>query len=80
MTEDAPDTTTMSGAEFQRHVGTDPEKWAEAFVAAWDRDGCYEMRRDARAAYAAHWLRDYAEVRVAEEVGRVTARLVPRQE
>ena len=26
MTE--PDTTTMSGAEFQRHVGTDAQKWA----------------------------------------------------
>ena len=26
------DTTTMSGAEFQRHVGTDAAKWAEAFI------------------------------------------------
>ena len=31
-------------------------------------------------SFFATWLRDYAEVRVAEEVGRVTARLVPRQE
>ena len=35
MTEDAPDTTTMSGAEFHRHAGTDPQKWAEAFIAAY---------------------------------------------
>ena len=28
---DAPDYTTMSGAEFQRAVGADPEKWAEAY-------------------------------------------------
>jgi hypothetical protein len=27
-----PDYTTMSGAEFQRAVGTDPEKWADAFA------------------------------------------------
>jgi hypothetical protein len=33
-----------------------------------------------RAAFTARWFSDYAEVRVAEEVGRVTARLVPRQE
>ena len=34
----------------------------------------------AHRARCARWFRDYAEVRVAEEVGRVTARLVPRQE
>jgi hypothetical protein len=28
------DTTTMTGAEFRRHVGTDPARWAEAFLAA----------------------------------------------
>jgi hypothetical protein len=71
MTEDAPDSTTLTGAEFQRHVGTDPAKWAEAFQAAYDRD---------RTTDLAQWFRDYAEVCVAEEVGRVTARLVPRQE
>ena len=31
---DTPDTTTMTGAEFMRHVGTDARMWAEAFVAA----------------------------------------------
>jgi hypothetical protein len=46
------DYTRLSGAEFQRAVGADPEKWAEAFrqrelpnididtdeIAAWFRD------------------------------------------
>ena len=78
MTEQ-PDTTTMSGAEFQRHAGTNTEQWAGAFIAAYAQaDG---LHTDAdRIAFVAGWFRDYAEVRVAEEVGRVTARLVPRQE
>jgi hypothetical protein len=79
MTEQ-PDTTTMTGAEFQRHVGTDAEKWAEAFVRAYDRDGMHEAGSAERAAYAMRWIRDYADVRVAEEVGRVTARLAPRHD
>ena len=74
------DTTTLSGAEFQRYAGTDPVKWAEAFVRAYDRDGMHEAGSAERAAYAMRWFRDYAEVRVAEEVGGVTARLVPRRE
>ena len=74
------DTTTMSGAEFQRHAGTDAQKWAEAFVAAYVRDGMAEASATGHAEYIARWFRDYAEVRVAEEVGRVTARLVPRHD
>ena len=75
------DTTTMSGAEFQRHVGTDPQKWAEAFLAAYDaRPECRTEPTAERARIPAQWFRDYAEVRVAEEVGRVTARLVPRHD
>jgi hypothetical protein len=31
-TPDTPDYRTMSGAEFRHEVGTDPEKWAEAFL------------------------------------------------
>ena len=27
-----PDYTTMTGAQFQRAVGVDPERWAEAFI------------------------------------------------
>jgi hypothetical protein len=69
----------MSGAEFQRHAGTDAQKWAGAFLAAYAlSDG---VRTDAdRLAFVTSWFRDYADACVAEEVGRVTARLVPRQE
>lgn len=51
MTDKPTDYTKLSGAEFQREVGADPEKWAEAFcqtvklrgfedelVASWFRD------------------------------------------
>ena len=71
MTE--PDTTTMSGAEFQRHVGTDPQKWAEAFQAAYDRD---------RTESLARWFRDYAEVCVNAAVRDETeqAMRAPRHE
>ena len=65
MTE--PDTTTMTGAEFQRHAGTDPQKWAEAFWQAFDRDG---DRADhaGTVVLLAKWFADFAEVRIAEEV------------
>ena len=62
---DTPDTTTMTGAEFMRHVGTDPQKWAEAFWREFD------LRGD-RADHAgtvvllASWFADYAEVKIAE--------------
>ena len=84
MTEDAPDTTTMSGAEFQRHAGTDAQKWAEAMDkeagALWsESEGSWPRNREERIGYLARWLRDYAEACVAEEVGRVTARMVPRR-
>ena len=71
------DTTTMSGAEFQRHAGTDAQKWAEAFMQAQAHDG---LARDDAIALLARWFRDYADACVAEEVGRVTARLVPRHD
>jgi hypothetical protein len=37
MTDEPPDYMGMNGAEFRRAVGTDPEKWAEAFIqsALW---------------------------------------------
>ena len=69
---DKPDTTTMTGAEFQRHAGTSAARWAEALVAAYDREGVHKEPREARALFVEGWLRDYAEVCVAEEVGRVT--------
>jgi hypothetical protein len=69
----------MSGAEFQRHAGTDAQKWAEAFLAAAEVDMVCKSNAE-RAAFAARWFSDYAEVCVAEEVGRVTASLVPRHD
>ena len=74
------DTTTLSGAEFRRHVGTDPAKWAEAFVRAGDRDGCHEMLRDERAAYATQWFRDAMEAAVAEAVRHETAAITGSQQ
>jgi hypothetical protein len=81
MTEQ-PDTTTLSGAEFQRHAGTDAQKWAGACYAAMRAPGVYGDSLDGpgRVAFLARWFSDYAEVRVAEELGRVTARLVPRHD
>ena len=63
------DTTTLSGAQFRREVGTDPAKWAAAFLAAYaSAEG---LRTDAdRTAFAAAWLRDYADACVAEAVRR----------
>jgi hypothetical protein len=52
------DTTTMTGAELRRYLGTDPERWAAAFVRAGDRDGWLDAVRDERVAYATQWFRD----------------------
>jgi hypothetical protein len=72
---DKPDTTSMTGAEFRRYVGTDPAKWAEAFVAAYDHRR--QWGHVDRVAFVQGWLRDYAEVVRSEAA---LGRLVPRQE
>ena len=51
------DTTTMSGAQFKRHVGTDPEKWAEAFLAAYAKAEGLHTEAD-RLAFVMSWFRD----------------------
>ena len=51
---DAPDYTTMSGAEFRRAVGADPEKWAEAFI---QRDKNHSLSTEA----VVQWFRDAME-------------------
>jgi hypothetical protein len=43
------DYRTLSGAAFQREVGTDPDKWADAAMIAAEDLG-YKIERD--------WLRD----------------------
>jgi hypothetical protein len=51
----------MSGAQFAREVGTDPERWAAQFLAAYAlADGC---RTDAdRLAFTTQWFRDFADI------------------
>ena len=56
MTDDQPDYTTMSGAQFQRAVGADPERWAAAFLAAYAAADCVRTDAD-RQAFVAGWLR-----------------------
>ena len=48
------DYTTMSGAEFKRAVGADPEKWAAAFIQRG------HMPAFIHADMVA-WFRDFAE-------------------
>lgn len=63
MTDAPPDYTTMSGAEFQRAVGTDPDKWAEAFMqcVAAHLNQDHQAFSDTivtRKAFIADWFRD----------------------
>ncbi len=53
MTEDHP----MSGAQFARYVGTDPEKWAEQFLQAYAQADAVRTDAD-RQAFVAHWFAD----------------------
>jgi hypothetical protein len=47
----------MSGAQFRRHVGLDPERWAEQFLAAYAQADA--VRTDAcRRAFVARWFAD----------------------
>jgi len=47
----------MTGAEFRRHVGLDPERWAERFLLAF-RAGMPGLNSDAeRQAFVADWFR-----------------------
>jgi hypothetical protein len=71
------DTTTMTGAQFRRHAGTDPEKWSEAFWQTYDSDG--PMPLDERVGFAAGWFRDAMEAAAAEAVGRDTAAVTAAQ-
>lgn len=53
-------TEPLSGAQFQRLVGTDPERWAAAFLGAYAQ--AEGVRTDAdRQAFVAQWFRDFAE-------------------
>lgn len=69
------DTTSMTGAEFRRHVGVDPTEWAEAFLAVYDEAFLREgddplIDREERIGFTAAWFRDYGEAAVAKALGR----------
>jgi hypothetical protein len=53
MTEDQP----MSGAEFRRHVGLDPERWAAQFLQAYAMADAVRTDAD-RLAFVTGWFRD----------------------
>jgi hypothetical protein len=53
----------LSGAQFQREVGADPERWAAAFLAAYAQ--AEGVRTDAdRLAFVAAWFRDFGDAAV----------------
>ena len=58
-----PDYRTMSGAEFARQVGADPEKWAAAFRQR-ELPGT-----DIDIAEIAAWFRDFGEAILKEHTG-----------
>jgi hypothetical protein len=53
MTEDQ----SMSGAQFRRHVGVDPNLWAQQFLAAYAMADAVRTDAD-RQAFVAHWFAD----------------------
>jgi len=64
---DKPDTTTLTGAQFRREVGADPERWAAAFLAAYAQ--AEGVRTDAdRLAFVTGWMRDAMNAAVAQVV------------
>jgi hypothetical protein len=57
MADTPPDYTTMSGAEFQRAVGVDPEKWAVAMLQAMYLPPERTTNKE-QIAFLAKWLAD----------------------
>jgi hypothetical protein len=77
------DTTSMTGAEFREHVGTDAAKWADACFAAMRAHAASGDVLDgpSRAAFLAQWFRDYGEAvrsEAAREAISVCCSLPPR--
>ena len=49
----------MSGAQFRREVGTDPQKWAREFLVAYEAAPYDAVRTAAdREAFVTQWFRD----------------------
>ena len=54
------DDQPLSGAQFARQVGTDPEKWAQRFIDAYTV--AVGLRSDIdRLAFVTSWFRDFGE-------------------
>ena len=54
------DKPAMTGAEFQREVADDPEKWAEAFLAAYQENEAIHTDAD-RLEFVTQWFSDAME-------------------
>jgi hypothetical protein len=52
----------LSGAQFARQVGTDPEKWAQRFLDAWGPGP--EGTPQGELAFVTAWFRDAMEAAV----------------
>jgi hypothetical protein len=46
----------MSGAQFRRHVGVDPERWAEQFLRAYAQADAVRTDAD-RLAFVTGWFK-----------------------
>jgi len=52
----------VTGAQFRREVGTDPQLWAREFLVAYAEAAPIVVRSDAeRLAFVTQWFRDFSE-------------------
>ena len=54
----------LSGAEFQREVGADADKWAKRLYDAMEMQGEALRSEAERVAFLAGWLRDFGDAAV----------------
>jgi hypothetical protein len=52
------DKPAMTGAEFQREVADDPEKWAANFLAVYHENEAIRTDAD-RLEFVTQWLEDF---------------------
>ena len=67
------DYTTLSGADFQREVGTDPIKWAEAFLQRHPPFKELPTHED-QVGYLAAWFADAMEAARKDSIREVLKR------
>jgi len=52
----------VTGAQFRREVGTDPQRWAREFLVAYEAAPYDAVRTAAdREAFVTQWFRDFSE-------------------